>query len=85
MLPATRFVELPPFAVEGERSVTFPNGFVAAGVATGVKKRGKLDLGILRSLRPAVSAATFTRRVAREFWESSGWISAHTGRAKRLP
>jgi glutamate N-acetyltransferase/amino-acid N-acetyltransferase len=64
MLPTTRFVELPAFAVEAERSVTFPKGFVAAGVATGVKKRGKLDLGILRSLRPAVSGATFTSNAA---------------------
>jgi glutamate N-acetyltransferase/amino-acid N-acetyltransferase len=64
MLPSTRFVTLPRFAAQGERSVTFPKGFVAAGVATGVKKRGKLDLGILRSLRPAVSAATFTSNAA---------------------
>ncbi len=64
MLPATRFVTLPSFAAQAERSVTFPKGFVAAGVATGVKKRGKLDLGVLRSLRPAVSAATFTSNAA---------------------
>ncbi len=64
MLPLTRFVQLPRFAREAERSVTCPDGFVAAGVATGVKKRGKLDLGILRSLRPAVSAATFTTNAA---------------------
>ncbi len=64
MLPASRFVRLPSFAVEGERSVTFPDAFVAAGVATGVKKRGKLDLGILCSRRPTVSAATFTSNAA---------------------
>ena len=37
---------------------------MAAGVASGVKKRGKLDLGLLASLRPAASAATFTSNAA---------------------
>ncbi len=64
MLPVTRFVALPAFARQAQRSVTFPEGFVAAGVATGVKKRGKLDLGILCSERPCVSAATFTGNAA---------------------
>ena len=64
MLPLSRFVELPSFATQAQRSVTFPKGYVAAGVGTGVKKRGKLDLGLLASLRPAVSAATFTSNAA---------------------
>ncbi len=64
MLPVTRFVDLPGFALEAQRSVTFPEGFVAAGVATGVKKRGKLDLAVLASERPCVSAATFTSNAA---------------------
>lgn len=64
MLPVTRFVDLPPFAVQQHRSVTFPKGYVAAGVASGVKKRGRLDLGLLASLQPAVSAATFTSNAA---------------------
>ena len=64
MLPLTRFVELPAFARQAQRSVTCPEGFAAAGVATGVKKRGKLDLGMLVSERPCVSAATFTGNAA---------------------
>ncbi len=64
MLPVTRFVELPAFARQAQRSVTFPAGFAAAGVATGVKKRGKLDLGMLVSAQPCVSAATFTGNAA---------------------
>ena len=64
MLPATRFVRLPGFVSEAQRSVTFPKGFVAAGVACGLKKKGRLDLGMLASLRPAVSAATFTSNAA---------------------
>ena len=64
MLPLTRFVELPAFARQAQRSVTCPEGFKAAGVATGVKKRGKLDLGMLVSERPCVSAATFTGNAA---------------------
>ncbi len=64
MLPVTRFVELPAFARQAQRSVTCPEGFAAAGVATGVKKRGKLDLAMLVSERPCVSAATFTGNAA---------------------
>jgi glutamate N-acetyltransferase/amino-acid N-acetyltransferase len=64
MLPVTRFVQIPTFATQAQRSVTFPKGYVAAGIATGVKKRGKLDLGLLASLRPAESAATFTSNAA---------------------
>ena len=64
MLPHSRFAELPGFVRQAERSVTLPQGFIAAGVATGVKKRGKLDLGILASTLPCVSAATFTQNAA---------------------
>ena len=64
MLPISRFVTVPTYARQSERSVTSPQGFVAAGVATGVKKRGKLDLGILVSQVPCVSAATFTQNAA---------------------
>ena len=39
-------------------------GFLAAGVASGVKRRGKLDLGLLASEVPCVSAATFTSNAA---------------------
>jgi glutamate N-acetyltransferase / amino-acid N-acetyltransferase len=64
MLPVTRFVALPRFAEQAQRSVTCPKGFAAAGVACGLKKKGRLDLGLLASLRPAVSAATFTSNAA---------------------
>jgi glutamate N-acetyltransferase/amino-acid N-acetyltransferase len=64
MLPVTRFAPLPAFAHEVAGGVTYPRGFLAAGVASGVKKRGKLDLGILVSEVASVSAATFTSNAA---------------------
>jgi glutamate N-acetyltransferase/amino-acid N-acetyltransferase len=64
MLPVTRFAPLPAFAHEVAGGVTCPQGFLAAGVASGVKKRGKLDLGILASEVASVSAATFTSNAA---------------------
>ena len=64
MLPESRFAPLPPHAREIHGGVTAPKGFLAAGVASGVKKRGKLDLGLLLSETPAVSAATFTSNAA---------------------
>ncbi len=44
-------------------SATSPRGFVAGGVYAGIKEpgRGKLDVGILASNRPANVAAMFTR------------------------
>ncbi len=42
--------------------VTAPQGYLASGVAAGIKKSG-LDLAILLSARPASSAALFTRNV----------------------
>lgn len=41
-------------------SVTAPKGFVAAGVHCGIRKEGKRDLAIVRSLEPATGAAMFT-------------------------
>ena len=64
MLPGSRFAPLPAFAREGDGGVAYPQGFLAAGVASGVKKRGKLDLGILVSEVASVSAATFTSNAA---------------------
>jgi glutamate N-acetyltransferase/amino-acid N-acetyltransferase len=64
MLPQTRFAPLPPFCRTIEGGVTSPRGFLAAGVASGVKKSGKADLGILVSQSPGVSAATFTSNAA---------------------
>ena len=39
--------------------ITAPKGYLAAGVAAGIKKRG-LDLAVLFSSQPAVAAAVFT-------------------------
>ena len=64
MLPQSKFAELPAHAKRVPGGVTHPKGFVAAGVPSGVKKRHKLDLGILMSELPAVSAATFTGNAA---------------------
>ena len=64
MLPKSRFAPLPPFAKSVGGGLTAPQGFRAAGVASGVKKRGKLDLALLLSEQPAVSAATFTSNAA---------------------
>jgi len=64
MLPRSRFAPLPPFVREVAGGVTSPKGFLAVGVASGVKKRAKLDLGVLMSERPCVSAATFTSNAA---------------------
>jgi glutamate N-acetyltransferase/amino-acid N-acetyltransferase len=64
MLPVTKFAPLPAFAKEVDDGVTYPRGFRAAGVASGVKKRRKLDLGILASSVASVSAVTFTSNAA---------------------
>ena len=59
LLPETRFSALPPGVQVIRGGVTTPSGFRAAGVATGVKKKGRLDLGLLCSELPSVSAALF--------------------------
>lgn len=64
MLPQSRFAPLPPFAKPVPGGLTAPKGFKVAGVASGVKRKGKLDLAMLLSERPAVSAATFTSNAA---------------------
>jgi len=42
-------------------SVTAAKGFVASGVAAGIRRRDRKDLAIVRSLPPATGAAVFTR------------------------
>jgi glutamate N-acetyltransferase/amino-acid N-acetyltransferase len=42
-------------------SVTAPRGFLAAGVAAGLKASGRLDLGLLVSERQATAGGLFTR------------------------
>ena len=41
-------------------SVTAAKGFVAGGVACGIRKNGRRDLALVRSLVPATGAAMFT-------------------------
>jgi glutamate N-acetyltransferase/amino-acid N-acetyltransferase len=64
MLPATRFASLPAGVRQGTDGVTYPQGFRAAGVACGIKRSRRLDLGLLVSDRPCVSAAFFTQNAA---------------------
>ncbi|HJW74539.1 MAG TPA: bifunctional ornithine acetyltransferase/N-acetylglutamate synthase, partial [Thermoleophilia bacterium] len=64
MLPVTRFVALPAHAEQADKSVTHPRGFRAAGVAAGIKRSNRLDLGLLVSDEPCGSAAFFTRNAA---------------------
>src|SRR5262249_3957848 len=42
-------------------SVTAARGFVAAGVACGIRKSGALDLALVRSLEPSVGGAMWTK------------------------
>jgi len=78
MLPASRFAPLPAFVHEVDDGVAYPRGFLAAGVASGVKKRGKLDLGILASAVASVSAATFTGTGGRRRWTRSSRAGSST-------
>jgi glutamate N-acetyltransferase/amino-acid N-acetyltransferase len=41
-------------------SVTAPKGFVASGVHCGIRKQGRRDLALVRSLEPATGAGMFT-------------------------
>ena len=45
--------------------ITAPEGFLAAGVASGLKPSGKPDLGLLLAPEAAVCAGTFTQSVVR--------------------
>ena len=45
--------------------ITAPEGFLAAGVASGLKASGKPDLGLLLAPEAAVCAGTFTQSVVR--------------------
>ena len=46
------------------KNVVFPKGFQAGGVACGIKKNGKPDLGFLKSDPPAIAFGSFTRNTA---------------------
>jgi len=41
--------------------ITAPKGFLANGIASGIKRSGKSDLGIIVSTLPAVTAGVFTK------------------------
>ena len=47
------------------QNVTFPSGFSAWGLACGIKKNGKPDLGILVSEPPSQAFAAFTRNAVK--------------------
>jgi glutamate N-acetyltransferase/amino-acid N-acetyltransferase len=47
------------------QDVTFPLGFKARGLACGIKKTGKPDLGILESHPPAQTFSAFTRNAVK--------------------
>jgi glutamate N-acetyltransferase / amino-acid N-acetyltransferase len=64
MLPVTRFCALPPEARPVGQSVSAPLGYRASGVAAGLKASNRLDVGVLVSDLPCVSAALFTRNTA---------------------
>lgn len=61
---SSRFSEMPADAEAVPGSVTAPAGFRAAGIAAGLKKSGRLDLGLLISDAPCVSAALYTPNAA---------------------
>lgn len=64
-----------------EGGVTAPQGFLASGVACGIKKNGLPDLALLVSLVPAVSAGVFTTN--RVKGHSLLWSQARVGHAVR--
>lgn len=49
------------FTYNPHEGVTYPEGFVAAGVKAGIKKSGNLDVAVLYSQTPAQVAAVFTQ------------------------
>ena len=61
---ASKFVNKPDQVTEVAGSVTTPPGFVAAGIAAGIKKTKKRDLGLLFSKSSCASATVFTANAA---------------------
>ncbi|MCL4473243.1 MAG: bifunctional glutamate N-acetyltransferase/amino-acid acetyltransferase ArgJ [Actinobacteria bacterium] len=61
---SSRFVERPTHVTELPGSVSTPQGFLAAGIAAGLKKSGKTDLGLLVCRQPCTSATLFTTNAA---------------------
>jgi len=49
----SKFVKKPDHVTELPGSVSTPMGFSASGIAAGLKKSGKPDLGLLVAINPA--------------------------------
>lgn len=60
----SRFVQQPDHVTELPGSVSTPKGFSASGISAGLKKSGKLDLGMLVCKGPCSSAALYTPNAA---------------------
>ncbi len=60
----SKFVEKPTHVTELPGSVSTPDGFIAAGIAAGLKKSGKTDLGLLLCRDSCTSAMLFTPNAA---------------------
>src|SRR5665648_511045 len=60
----SKFVQKPSHVTELPGSVSTPKGFSASGIAAGLKKSGKLDLGLLVCNEPCASAALYTPNAA---------------------
>ncbi|MDD5085313.1 MAG: bifunctional glutamate N-acetyltransferase/amino-acid acetyltransferase ArgJ [Candidatus Omnitrophica bacterium] len=60
-------------------TITSPKGFLASGIACGIKKSGKKDLAVILSEWPAVAAALFTTNNVR------AWTVLYSERAIRNP
>jgi len=60
----SKFVQQPDHVTELPGSVSTPKGFSASGIAAGLKKSGKLDLGMLVCQEPCTSAALYTPNAA---------------------
>ena len=66
-----------------EAGVTYPRGFLAAGVRAGIKKSGNPDVAMIYSEREAAVAGTFTKNAvaAAPVRTSQAVVATHTARA----
>ena len=62
-------------------SVTAPRGFRAAGIAAGIKTRGKKDMALIVCDKPAVAAAVFTTNQVKAAPVKLSMQHAKTGKA----
>ena len=63
--------------------ITYPKGFLAAGVKAGIKKSGNLDVAVIYTEKEAAAAGTFTKNAvaAAPVHISKAVIAAHKARA----